>query len=897
MTSAAKAFRSVRLLAAAGLALALSLSACSGPAPIAAPPAQTSQSTPAATQNMLPAKSAPKARIDITPGASGKPVLRFSIDFPAAGGFSTQALDCTSFARYQVSVRGIGMAAPLYPAEADEQQSNTIASPGCHLETTIADVPSGKNRLALLSAYDDEGAVVPGSTLAAVFDVSSDPTTVYLSLRSTPAGQVIAQWLPEATNDPEQLLMLAQLDNSELQDLIDGLTGATDEFPDLFPNVHPANVDVDAILAALIAAGGDAGALSPGVDEDFVLTPASVSGSVTGLVSDDTVSLRLSDPATGAIIDLDNQDFSFSNVPPGTWELIVTAPEGYTVSEIEPIVVTEGATIELEPIVLTPTQPTLTSIGAETGVAGDVLVITGEDFHPDPAGNTVVIGGVTIPSANIVVNEDQTELQVTLPEDLPFGDTEVEVSVGSQTATNSPDFDVLPPAPLSPESDNIDFDSFDLNWEPVLAGSEHEVLYNVYQDGVLITLTPQAGTSISLTGLSSGTLYPMEVSAVVDGVESERVPIDVRTLSPTGWSLFSGSESEHVLAVASSAEHSSHVYFGAKTGSAGHGGIWRCVSNDACVQVKSETEAGSVQALAINPDDPYLIYAGSETQGVFLNIAAGAAGQWIQSNTGLSGGALNVRAIAVDPIEPSKVYIGTQSGVYLRDFSQLNSSWAHYSSELLSFDVYSLAIYRPNQASDPVLYAGTLGDGVFRKVGSGNWATINTGLFEESSGAGDAYLDAVNVTALAPHPTNSALLYGGGTGEFSIGIATWKVGIWRRTENGSSSDWDQIARNGVNGYPCPLVTPSFLQGNVCTPVSDSTGLSSMKIHAIAVDPITPSIIYTATGQDNLAGGIYYSTNSGSSWSKLGTAITNATTLAANGAHLYAGTPTGVYIAN
>jgi hypothetical protein len=234
------------------------------------------------------------------------------------------------------------------------------------------------------------------------------------------------------------------------------------------------------------------------------------------------------------------------------------------------------------------------------------------------------------------------------------------------------------------------------------------------------------------------------------------------------------------------------------------------------------------------------------------------------------------------------VYIATKNGIWFKDFST-NNDWQSYSTGFNSshLDIYSLAIYRPNAVAQATLFAGTFRGGVYRKLGSANWATINTGLFANAdSPDGTVYLNNIKVTALAPHPSDSSLLYGGGIGSYSqsfiIFTLTWKVGIWKRTETGDLSSWDQIARNGANGFPAPGVTPG-------------TGLNSMQVLAIAVDPITPTTLFAATQNDgSQLGGIYRSTNGGSTWSALGSSFDSAQAIATNPLRLYAGTPTGLY---
>lgn len=863
-----------------------------------------------------PLKSAPSARVEVKPAANGKSRLVFSANYPATlSGFRTQALDCENFTGYQVSVQGIGISGPKYATGASLSEPYTVPAEGCSLTAEIPDIPSGSNRLAMLRAYDDNGELIPGSTLSAVFSMADEDQTVSLNYRHTPAGELVNQLLPQALANPELKLLLAQLDPMALQGFIDQLTGATDLNPTSFPLAHPALVNVPNILTDFIDEEGDIQALIANLqepDHGYVLDGGTVSVNVTGLIREDEVRVFLTDPATGEVtLDLDDPNFSFEHVPPGTWKLVVDAPPGYSYSlmvdgqAVDEITVTEDQASDPVEIVLN-WLPVVDELGPTSGTAGDTLVITGRNFYPDPEGNKVTIGGVEIPSENIQVNQDQTQLTVVLPANLPPGNQPVEVSVGGQAASTTPEFEVLESSDplLNLSSNNVGTTSFDLSWNEVDGADS----YNLYINGG--SAISVSGTSLTVNDgdeaeINPATLYSVVIKAVIDNQEVNTASLDVFTASAwSNWGRIEETMNQNVLAVAASVKTPNKVYFGSKLASPSLGGIWTCELGefDDCDRAvfDDEPDPGSVQAVAINPVNPNVIYAGSETNGVYRSTTGGDVDSWSTQNTGLSGDALNVRAIAIDPVHPDKVYIATKNGVWFRDFGVSGSSWENISQGIVSnatvnhLNAFSLSIYHPLTDPEPTVFVGVDAGGVYRKEGNNNWQTINTGIFSGASvSEGTTYLDGVTVTALAAHPTNSALLYGGGTGNYS----SWKVGIWQRLNTDSS--WTQIARNGTNGFPYLFLTPS-------------TGLSSMQILSIAVDPVTPSTIYTATQKDGAqTGGIYYCTTGNTScaanttsWKKLGptsgttdTFFDSAQALAANQLHLYAGTPTGLYRAN
>jgi len=67
---------------------------------------------------------------------------------------------------------------------------------------------------------------------------------------------------------------------------------------------------------------------------------------------------------------------------------------------------------------------------------------------------------------------------------------------------------------------------------------------------------------------------------------------------------------------------------------------------------------GEVRALAIDPQTPSTLYAGTSGRGVFQSTDGGAS--WRAINTGLT--TLDVRALAIDAHTPGTLYAGTSGG-------------------------------------------------------------------------------------------------------------------------------------------------------------------------------------------------------------------------------------------
>ncbi len=116
--------------------------------------------------------------------------------------------------------------------------------------------------------------------------------------------------------------------------------------------------------------------------------------------------------------------------------------------------------------------------------------------------------------------------------------------------------------------------------------------------------------------------------------------------------------------------------------------------------------------------------------------------------------------------------------------------------------------------------------GAYSAPGLHQWSSIGPSLLTNGTGGGPTG-SVGRIDAIAPHPTNPNIIYAGApTG-----------GVWRTVNGGDS--WEPI------GDALPLIS----------------------IGALAVDPVTPSILYACTGSANYSGGlgIFKSIDSGNTW--------------------------------
>ena len=94
--------------------------------------------------------------------------------------------------------------------------------------------------------------------------------------------------------------------------------------------------------------------------------------------------------------------------------------------------------------------------------------------------------------------------------------------------------------------------------------------------------------------------------------------------------------------------------------------------------------------------------------------------------TGIGPGGGNVHTLAIDPVTPTTLYVGTQGG---GAFKSTNGgvTWSAINNGLLLNAVVEALTVDP--VTPTTLYAGTGRDGVFKSTDAGaTWSATNTGL-------------------------------------------------------------------------------------------------------------------------------------------------------------------------
>lgn len=286
-----------------------------------------------------------------------------------------------------------------------------------------------------------------------------------------------------------------------------------------------------------------------------------------------------------------------------------------------------------------------------------------------------------------------------------------------------------------------------------------------------------------------------------------------------------------------------------------------------------------VFTVALDPATPDRLYAGTHGNGLLRSTDGGA--HWASANRGLTD--VNVNRIAVNPRTPATIYAGTLGGGVFKS-NDAGDNWAAANTGLMDLHVLSLAIAPSNT---DILYAGTR-TGVFRSTDAGaNWAAYNGGL---ACGP---------VTALLRHPRENRIVYAcaSGTGVFqSLDFG----GTWTSVNNGLTNlDTTALAVAHVASAAATVAYVGtrgggvFKSGGLATAwTPKNVGLTNLDIRYVFAHPDDAATLYACT-----AGGVFVSRDGADSWTDRSNGLhadVRALVMAGSG-YLYAATGLGVHV--
>jgi photosystem II stability/assembly factor-like uncharacterized protein len=142
---------------------------------------------------------------------------------------------------------------------------------------------------------------------------------------------------------------------------------------------------------------------------------------------------------------------------------------------------------------------------------------------------------------------------------------------------------------------------------------------------------------------------------------------------------------------------------------------WTLVNNGLIPKEKLDAAmALGVNTLVTDPARPGTVYAGT-TKGLFKTSDAGAS--WQRTEKGLADNYISV--LLIDPSSHMVLYAGTRKGVHK---TTDGASWAQCNNGLTTLNIRAMAL----SPLDPqTVFAGTNGSGLFRSMDGGlNWKPI-----------------------------------------------------------------------------------------------------------------------------------------------------------------------------
>ncbi|MBZ5536700.1 MAG: hypothetical protein LAO31_12160 [Acidobacteriia bacterium] len=243
---------------------------------------------------------------------------------------------------------------------------------------------------------------------------------------------------------------------------------------------------------------------------------------------------------------------------------------------------------------------------------------------------------------------------------------------------------------------------------------------------------------------------------------------------------------------------------------------------------------------------------------------------------------INGTLVAIHPVLPAVLYAGTSDSIYKSTDAGL--TWNRSNSGLPAISISVLTI---DPATPNVLYLGTTASGLFKSTdGATNWSAANTGLPNNSY-----------IRSVAVDPTNHNIVY----------LSTNAFALYKSSDGGAT--WNTMTYSKLYVVITIVIDPTSsstlyigghggLEKSINSGVSWSkitTGLTDDYMASLVIDPMVPSTLYVGT-----YGGVFKSTNGGTTWTSMSAGLAN---LQVNGMVLdplnpgtiYAATQSGVFV--
>ena len=265
---------------------------------------------------------------------------------------------------------------------------------------------------------------------------------------------------------------------------------------------------------------------------------------------------------------------------------------------------------------------------------------------------------------------------------------------------------------------------------------------------------------------------------------------------------------------------------------------------------------GAITAVVIDPQNPEIVYAATDENGVYKSTDGGSS--WTTISRGLNSYWVN--ALAIDPQNPTTLYAGTFTGVYKS--TDAGGRWQKVTNEPSNVrrSVYSLTIDPQNPS---IVYAGAY-NGLLKTADGGNtWKQITPG-------------HSNRIDAVAVAPQNSATVYCE-EGKSVDGGDTWNGTCGDSSVSSLAVD-PQNQNIVYKGYWTKGVYKSTDAGGHWSPANNGlSDYTTFTVKALAIDPQNPAIVYAATDK----GGLFKSIDNANSWTRLTPKTFNVTSVVVN----------------
>ena len=256
-----------------------------------------------------------------------------------------------------------------------------------------------------------------------------------------------------------------------------------------------------------------------------------------------------------------------------------------------------------------------------------------------------------------------------------------------------------------------------------------------------------------------------------------------------------------------------------------------------------EKESESIVSIALHPTNSQILYVATN-DAVYKSRDAGASWERFPSFS-----ARRVTTLAIDPQFPATIYAGTMADAVYKS-PDGGQHWLPHNvglKEHVSF--INQFVFDPT--NNEQIYIATTVGAFSTKDGGREWE-------ERMAGMKEVHI----VVSIAIHPTNPRILYAGTTG-----------GVYR-SDDGAAS-WKKINTGLI-------------------PETELMGAMALGVNAIAIDPITPNIVYAGTTK-----GLFRTANSGNTWERIGEGLKDLFVSSMlidprQPAQLYIGGPGGVW---